>query len=118
MNWKKLSALENLEEIKSKSFDIPILIFKHSTRCSVSSMVLNRLERSWKDDEMQNVEVYFLDLIANRNVSNQIESIFGISHESPQALLISSGKCIYDASHMGISYKELKNQIVSAALAQ
>tara|TARA_R110000868_G_scaffold402801_1_gene679471 strand:+ start:152 stop:508 length:357 start_codon:yes stop_codon:yes gene_type:complete len=118
MNWKKLTEVGILEEIKSKSFDNPILIYKHSTRCSVSSMALNRLERSWNDDEMQNVEIYFLDLIAHRDVSNQIESVFGISHESPQVLLISSGECTYDASHMGISYKELKNQLGSAALAQ
>ncbi|MEQ6118561.1 bacillithiol system redox-active protein YtxJ [Reichenbachiella sp. MALMAid0571] len=117
MNWKKLTEVEALEEIKSKSFDNPILIYKHSTRCSVSSMVLNRLERSWDDQEMQNIEIYFLDLIAHRDVSNQIESVFGISHESPQILLISSGKCVYNASHMGISYRELKNELGSTTLA-
>ncbi len=110
MNWKKLNSQQILEDIKKASFDQPVLLFKHSTRCSVSSMALNRLERAWKDAEMASVEPYYLDLIANRDISNKIAADFGVEHQSPQVLLIQNGECVFDASHMNISY----NAIVKA----
>jgi bacillithiol system protein YtxJ len=111
MNWKKLETETALAEIKALSENQPIVIFKHSTRCPVSSMALDRLERNWDQEEMQSVLPYFLDLIAYRNISNKIADIFGVVHESPQVLLIENGKCIYNASHMGISYNVLKRHI-------
>lgn len=111
MNWKNLTEVSTLDTIESNSFKQPILIYKHSTRCSVSSMVLNRLERSWNSDEMQHGGIYFLDLIAHRDISSAAAEKFGVWHESPQVLVISSGKCSYNASHMGISYRELKNNL-------
>lgn len=102
MNWNILTDVSMLDEIDEKSFEKPVLIFKHSTRCSISSMVLNKFERNYHD--LDNFEIYFLDLIANREVSNEIESRYGIIHQSPQAILIKEGKAIYDQSHTGINY--------------
>lgn len=110
MNWKKLETETALAEIKALSEKQPVIIFKHSTRCSVSSMALNRLERNWDQDEMQTVQPYFLDLLSYRNISNKIAEIFGVPHESPQILLIENGKCVYHSSHMGISYDILKKE--------
>jgi bacillithiol system protein YtxJ len=70
------------------------------------------LERAWKDNEMTVVKPYLLDLLANRNISNHIVDVFGITHESPQILLIADGKCIYHNSHNAISYQEIKNNMV------
>lgn len=117
MNWNQLSSKATLEEIKSESFSHPVVIYKHSTRCSISSMALNRLERSWNPEEMEGTAIYFLDLIAHRDISNEIVQMFDVQHESPQVLLISSGKCVYHASHMGISYRELKGQLGKNELA-
>ena len=117
MNWKDITEVNTLDTIESNSFDQPIIIYKHSTRCSVSSMALNRLERSWIADEMQHVAVYFLDLIAHRDLSNLIAEKFNVYHESPQLLVINAGKCTYNTSHMGISYRELKNNLGSPELA-
>lgn len=108
MIWKKLESEEQLEQLKTASQDKKVLIFKHSTRCPISSMALDRLERSWKNDEMESVAPYYLDLIALRNVSSKTAETFNIQHESPQVLLIKDGKCIYNASHMGINYDALK----------
>ena len=74
-------------------------------------MALNRLERAWKNNEMP-INAYLLDLISYREVSSQIEKLFGLYHESPQVLLIKDGKAIYDASHMAISYDAIKQQIL------
>jgi bacillithiol system protein YtxJ len=117
MNWKTITEANTLDIIESNSFDHPILIYKHSTRCNVSSMALNRLERSWNNDEMQHVEIYFLDLIADRNISNLIAEKFGVWHESPQVLVINSGTCSYNTSHMGISYGEIKKILGNSEVA-
>jgi bacillithiol system protein YtxJ len=107
MEWIKLESTEQLAAIKENSAGKPQLIFKHSTRCSVSSMVLQRLERH---PLHQTIDCYFLDLIAYRPVSNQVAEIFNVWHESPQVLLIKNGECIFDESHMGINAHEILEQ--------
>ncbi len=69
------------------------------------------LERSWKEDEVAPMKAYFLDLLSHRPVSNQIAHTLDVVHQSPQLLLIHDGKCVYNASHMEISYPELKKQL-------
>lgn len=108
VNWQRLSSVDQLETIKEESKAQPVVIFKHSTRCGISSMALNRLEREWSED-LNNIKAYYLDLISYRQISNAIENEFGIYHESPQLILIENGKAVYDASHMSISTMELKN---------
>lgn len=107
MNWNKLSTIEELDSIINESTTEPILIFKHSTRCSISATALSRLERNWTDETSQKIKPYYLDLIAFREVSNQIESKFNVEHQSPQILIIKDGKSIFDTSHMGISYQAI-----------
>ncbi|MCU0436571.1 MAG: bacillithiol system redox-active protein YtxJ [Raineya sp.] len=106
MNWIPLENLEQLEDIKKKP---KALIFKHSTRCSISATALDRLQRQWNDTDMQQVEAYYLDLIKYRDISNKIAEIFSVEHQSPQALLLSDGNCIYHDSHYSIDYQEIKN---------
>ncbi|MEO5647421.1 MAG: bacillithiol system redox-active protein YtxJ, partial [Chitinophagaceae bacterium] len=86
--------------IKEQSKSTPQVIFKHSTRCSISSMAKSRLERS---SEPENMDFHYLDLIAHRSLSTKIADEFNVYHESPQVLVISNGECIYDESHSGIS---------------
>lgn len=106
--WKHISSISHLDEIDKRSEEKPVVLFKHSTRCSISAMSLSRFERSYEGDAT--FEPYFLDLIANREVSNTIAERYGIRHESPQTILIKNGKAVFDASHMSISYTELNNQ--------
>ncbi len=108
IQWNKLTSVEQLTELKNESFTHPVLIFKHSTRCSISAATIDRLERKWKAEEMFSWRPYYLDLIAHRQVSNQIEAMFGISHESPQAIVLSKGEPVYHASHFSISYDDVK----------
>jgi bacillithiol system protein YtxJ len=104
MNWIDLQTETQLEEIREKSTDRPQLIFKHSTRCSTSMLVKNRLERSGQPDA---IDFYYLDLIRFRPVSNKVADTFRVHHESPQILLIRNGQCVYDESHMGITMNDI-----------
>lgn len=109
MNWNKLTSDAQLDAIKQESEKQPVLIFKHSTTCSISAMALSRMERNW--NEQIGVKPYYLDLLANRPISAKIESDFGVEHESPQVLLIRNGACVYDASHMGISFAGVQQAV-------
>ena len=112
MERKSLSALEQIRQIKEDSAQHPVVIYKHSTRCGISSMVLNRLERAWNPTELKSTAVYFLDLIRYRDISQEVAAAFNVPHESPQVLLINQGECVYDASHMMVSYPTIKQQVL------
>lgn len=111
MNWIALNSSAMLDQIKKDSEQKAIVIFKHSTRCSISATALSRLERAWQQAEVAETQAYLLDLIAYREISNQIAQVFGIRHESPQILLIRNGQCVFDASHWDIDYQDIKQKI-------
>jgi len=108
MKWNELTSLNQIGQIIDQSNEKPVLIFKYSSRCSVSRLALDRLERKWDDTEMSHITPYFLDLITYREVSNRIADQFDVEHESPQVLLIDKGKSILDQSHMAIDYSAIK----------
>jgi bacillithiol system protein YtxJ len=103
MNWTTIESADQIEAIKEQQ-DYS-LIFKHSTRCSISMMVKRRFELDW-DKLPGNLPLYFLDLIKHRDISNQIATDFQVHHESPQLLLIKNGECVLDLSHGEISVEE------------
>ena len=107
--WIQLSTENTLDEIIELSFQKPVILFKHSTRCSISSMALSRFEREW--DLSQHVELFYLDLIAFRELSNEIARVLNVEHQSPQVLLLKNGGVIYNASHNGISAQEIKSAL-------
>lgn len=111
MNWIELTSIEQLEAIRTESKERPVVIFKHSTRCSISRTALDRLERNWKAEEVSDVNVYYLDLLTYRSVSNQISESFLIEHESPQLLLLRDGNVIYHRSHFEIDFLGVKNAL-------
>ncbi len=107
MNWNKLESVDQLKTIDEESKDKKVLILKHSTRCSISSTALDRLERNWKEEDSRKIKPYYLDLLAHRGISNEISSTYKVLHQSPQVLLIANGICIYHASHLDINYNEI-----------
>jgi bacillithiol system protein YtxJ len=107
MNWIQLTSENQLQEIKDNSKTKPQVIFKHSIRCSISSMALSRLERTYTE---MNADFYLLDLITYRGISNKIAEEFKVHHESPQILVIINGECTYDESHSAINMDEIEEQ--------
>src|SRR4051812_43253308 len=103
MNWTSLESADQIEGIKQQQGHS--VIFKHSTRCSISMMVKKRFELDW-DKLPETLPLYFLDLIKHRDLSNKIASDFFVHHESPQLLLIKDGECILDLSHGEVSVEE------------
>lgn len=108
MQWINLSGPEQISSIKEAPGHS--VIFKHSTRCSISLMAKRNFELNW-DVIPANTALYFLDLISHRDISALIAETFQVHHESPQVLLIKNGECILDASHSDISAEEIAEQI-------
>lgn len=108
MEWINITDINQINNIKeAKGFS---LIFKHSTRCSVSLMAKRGFEADW-DAIPTDTSLYFLDLISHRDISNAIADVFQVHHESPQTLLIKDGECILDSSHSDISAEEIADAI-------
>ncbi|MGL2993619.1 bacillithiol system redox-active protein YtxJ [Flavobacterium sp. TSSA_36] len=100
INWIPLQSMEQLEELTSLSNEKSVLIFKHSTRCSISRFALKQFEKEFNLHDA--IDAYFLDLITYREISNEIATRFGVQHQSPQLLLIKEEKAIYNVSHDAI----------------
>jgi bacillithiol system protein YtxJ len=111
MSWTALTSEHQLETINEESNNQFIVIFKHSTTCNISQMVLSRLERNWKMEFDASVKPYFLNLQEHRAVSNSVASFFGVQHESPQMLIIRNGKPVDVTSHLEINVDNIRKVI-------
>ncbi|MFC3157589.1 bacillithiol system protein YtxJ [Chryseobacterium arachidis] len=104
--WKKIESENDLKKAIDQSFHHKIAIFKHSTSCFISKTVLRNFEKEIENLE-QKVELYYLDLLAHRPISNKIASDLKVTHQSPQLIVIENGKAINNASHQDISVDQL-----------
>ncbi|MBL1221107.1 bacillithiol system redox-active protein YtxJ [Chryseobacterium sp. L7] len=104
--WKKIESEEDLNRAIESSYQHRIAIFKHSTRCFISKTVLNNFEKEI-DNLDDKLDLYYLDLLEHRPISNKISEDLGIRHESPQLIIIEDGKVINSASHEDISISQI-----------
>lgn len=109
MEWKELVSESQLSEIMERSEGHAQIIFKHSTRCSISKTVWNRMERF--NTFPEDADYYYLDLIAYRDISNKVSDILDVAHESPQVLIIKEHKVVYHADHFEITVDEMIEHI-------
>lgn len=109
VNWIPLTNISQLDEIERNSNDKTIGIFKHSTRCSISRFALKQFESEYNQEDK--VDLYFLDLLNHRDISNEIANRFQVVHQSPQLLLIKNGVAVYDASHDYINAEILEKYV-------
>jgi bacillithiol system protein YtxJ len=114
MRFTPLTSPQELDTIVAASATRPQVLFKHSTRCNISSMVLARLEQG-ADKLLATAEVHYLDLIRHRDISNAIAERFAVHHESPQALIIQQGECTLALSHLEVDVKTIADFILQPA---
>lgn len=106
VNWIPLTSLEQLETIKETSKNEAVFIFKHSTRCGISSMVIKRFEALFTEDH-QHLKVFYLDLLNYRDISDEVGYTFQVMHQSPQLLIIKNGVSVFNASHYDVTQVNL-----------
>lgn len=106
--WIDLTSEEELNQIDTESEEYPVVIFKHSTSCSISAMAWARFNRGLEKNLEKTAKYYYLDLLRHRDISNAVAEKYSVRHESPQILVILNGSCVKSASHMGISFSQLE----------
>ncbi|MET2984149.1 bacillithiol system redox-active protein YtxJ [Aureibaculum conchae] len=99
INWISLTEINQLDDIVKKSNSKYQAIFKHSTRCGISSGVLRQFERQEDTDE---IDFYYLDLLSFRSISDEIATRFGVMHQSPQLIVLKDGVVVTQGSHYDI----------------
>jgi len=99
--WKQLTTIDQLSAIEKLSKGKTQIIFKHSTRCGISKMVMNQFVEAFEVDA--NLDLYYLDLLSYRDVSNEVGYKFQVMHQSPQLLVIKNGVVVAHASHGAIN---------------
>ena len=104
--WQPLSDVSQLSTIAERSKTKTQLIFKHSTRCGISSMVMKQFVSAY--DLESKADLYYLDLLNYRDVSNEVGYKFQVMHQSPQLLVIKNGVVVAHASHGGINEMDLE----------
>ncbi len=109
-DWKRLTRLEQLNDIDEDSKSRIVVIFKHSTRCGISSMVKYQLESNW-DFSSDDMDFYYLDLFSYRPISNAVADHYQVIHQSPQIIVIKNGQSVFDTSHHMVSTATLKEAI-------
>ncbi len=104
--WNDLQTELDLHRLEDESKEKVVVIFKHSTRCGISRMAKRQFESDYDYDE-EKVKLYYLDLIAHRDISNLVAEDFGVFHESPQLLIIKDKNVVYHASHSSINAEKI-----------
>ena len=110
LSWTPLISEEEINTIKEISINQSILIFKHSTRCGISRMVIKQFESLFNEENKQ-LKVYYLDLLNNREVSSKLSEVFQVIHQSPQLLVIKNGISVYNESHYEITKVNLSKYV-------
>ncbi|MFD2516293.1 bacillithiol system redox-active protein YtxJ [Salinimicrobium flavum] len=109
--WHPLTEMDQLDNIEEESTGKTVVIFKHSTRCGISRMVLSNFEREFGEKETSDLKLYFLDLLANRDISGEVANRFNVRHESPQMLIIKEKTVVHHSSHHSVKASTLKEHI-------
>lgn len=105
--WTDITSVQDLEDIFNRPSDKIKVFFKHSTRCSISSMALREFEKTWKQ-ENTDFELYFIDLLKNRDVSNRLAELASVTHQSPQVIVRKGNELVYSSSHDRISATQIQ----------
>ena len=110
VNWIPLNSLEQIKTIKELSKSETIFVFKHSTRCGISGMVIKRFENLF-DSSMNNIKVYYLDLLNFRAISDEVGYSFQAQHQSPQLLIIRNEVAVLNVSHYDITTVNIQKHL-------
>ncbi|HEY0430088.1 MAG TPA: bacillithiol system redox-active protein YtxJ [Pyrinomonadaceae bacterium] len=102
--FKEIYDSNELEDLFQKSFDTPVLLFKHSLTCPISASAYHEISNA-------DADVNIIVVQHAREVSNAIAEKTGIRHESPQAIVLKDGEVIYHASHYNITPNEVEKNL-------
>ena len=113
--WTNLGTRDELDAVFRASSDRPVVLLKHSLSCGSSKSTLRDL-RGFADRPENEAAVFALVEIQNaRDLSDEITERTGVTHESPQVIVLRNGRASWHASHWRISMNRLAGALTSAA---
>jgi bacillithiol system protein YtxJ len=111
----RLDLPEQMDQLVERSFAQPVIIFKHSPACGTSAYAFDELDTYRQDPSAH--EVYLVDVLRNRPLSQALAVRFRVHHESPQLLLVVDGKVAWHTSHYGVSAAALERAVARLTTA-
>jgi bacillithiol system protein YtxJ len=110
----EITSVEALETVLAKSSDGPVVLFKHSTRCPTSGAAYARVDKWLRESGENAPKVYLVKVIESRPVSNAIAERLGVTHQSPQTIVVRNGRSVWNASHGQITGEAIANALTVA----
>ena len=113
--YSRLESRAEIDELIARSHETPVVFFKHSLTCPISSAAFRQYESFLEHRPEEDAAVYTLIEVQNaRDVSTEIAERTGVRHESPQALIVRGGEVAWHASHWSISSQALQAAVDGA----
>ncbi|MDZ7807262.1 MAG: bacillithiol system redox-active protein YtxJ [Gracilimonas sp.] len=109
-HWNTVSVRENITSLIERSREQPQLIYKHSTRCSVSFITKEDLDYH-VEQIAKHADLHLINVVEQRDLSNYLSQTLNIRHESPQALLLRDGQVTWTGSHWNVKAKEILSRL-------
>ena len=110
--YQDIQSVNALEALMQTSHEQPVLFFKHSNACPISSRAFGEFQKYLETAATDGVRHALIVVQTARAVSNKLEELTGIQHESPQVIIVRDGKPVWDESHF-----RLKSETLTAAIA-
>lgn len=107
----KLTTSDQLQSALGASTDKPLLLFKHSTRCPISTRAYQELNSYLQDQPNETVDYGLIHVVEDRPVSLEAAELLGVQHESPQVILVRNQAPIWHTSHSHITSDALKEHL-------
>jgi len=86
-------------ELSKKELPETCYVFKHSTRCPISSAAAEVVRTS---HAKLSHPLFWINVVEQRDLSDWVAEKYNAEHESPQLLLIENGKVTRNWTHQAI----------------
>ena len=107
---EELNSIQELERVLDESRERPVLLFKHSLTCSISTRALNELQ-TYLSNRDPRICYKLITVQTARSVSDEAALRLNLEHETPQAILVRDGRELWNASHYDITAAALDRAI-------
>lgn len=105
-NFLQVDDRAALDNLFADSKTRPVIVFKHSNSCSISS-------RAYREMEQFDGDVNILVVQSARDISRELANLTGVRHETPQVIILRDGKAVWDASHFDVNAAAVADALAS-----
>ncbi len=111
-NFQEITTRELLAEALALSGRQPVLFFKHSVTCGISSRAFDEFQRYLESPASGAARNYVIVVQRARAMSDELARLIKVEHESPQAIIVRDGRAVWNDSHLAIKSEKLINAVI------